>query len=436
MNIFKSLSTGVTTVLVITATASGQETRQPAMSMVLTNGVVLGVGPIDFLYGTNTAIRSTNINGRNTIYISANAGGAAGSGAILVETNSTAVAVTTNINLITGAGLLKRVTNNVSGNRVDIFIDSVGTASNTVANVDGVVTNLTVHGNLEAIANFKSWGAYIAVPVTNHANALTVTTNWYQRRPSATNYTLTFSGTAADGTRMQFDAQNTEATNYTITIPSSLSADAPGNPAITTVLCRSNSVTEIFWIRKSGAWHVSSRQPSGVVFDEGDNIYTAGFVRPAAVVATNSITSQGTLAVSGASALAGNVTATNIDAGHAKFTNNVAFITADINPASQATNFVADYLFGARTILMTNHAWFVHVTNHPAANFWRGYSAIFRNNSGGALTIGMAAAFKRAGTNNVSVPNGARAKVIFEPDGTGGTDNTNHLGQIILFSSP
>lgn len=117
-------------------------------------------------------------------------------------------------------------------------------------------------------------------------------------------------------------------------------------------------------------------------------------------------------------------------------TNNITYLTANLVPTSSGTNFQADFTFGAQTYDMTNAFWLASIAQAPAANQWKGWSAILRNNSGAALQAGMAALFKRSGTNNVSVPNGARAKVLLEPDGTGGTQLTNFLGQIILFESP
>lgn len=117
-------------------------------------------------------------------------------------------------------------------------------------------------------------------------------------------------------------------------------------------------------------------------------------------------------------------------------TNNITYLSVNLDPITSSTNFTVDFSFGARHYVMTNAVWFNQVAQVPAANQWKGWGGIFINNSGGALRIGMDPLFKRSGTNNASVPNGARAKVLFESDLTGGTQLTNFLGQIILFDNP
>lgn len=123
-------------------------------------------------------------------------------------------------------------------------------------------------------------------------------------------------------------------------------------------------------------------------------------------------------------------------AGAVVITNNATFLSANLTPTSQGTNFTADYGFGVRQYDMTNHFWLSAIANAPAANQYEAWGAILRNNSGGTLTVGVAATFKRAGTNNVSVANGQRVRLVLEPDMTGGTDLTNHLAQIIHYANP
>lgn len=123
---------------------------------------------------------------------------------------------------------------------------------------------LNTHGNTSSTLNAPTVinGSFVLPPKTN-ANAwvVTVTTNVVQVNTSATNGTVSFSGTPLDGVRIEYWHHSTAATNYTITIPSSLSEDQQANPAVTTMSIRSNSVTRIIWTRKSGSWYVRALGP-------------------------------------------------------------------------------------------------------------------------------------------------------------------------------
>lgn len=109
-------------------------------------------------------------------------------------------------------------------------------------------------------------GSFAFPPVTN-ANpwVVTVTTNTLQRNVGATNGTVSFSGTAVDGVRIEYHKVNTGNTNYDITIPSSLSV-AQALTAVTSVTCNSNSLTKLIWTRVSGAWHLSVEKEDDYTF--------------------------------------------------------------------------------------------------------------------------------------------------------------------------
>lgn len=117
-------------------------------------------------------------------------------------------------------------------------------------------------------------------------------------------------------------------------------------------------------------------------------------------------------------------------------TQNITYASADINPTGNATNFQADCTFAWRTCLMTNAVSVTGAVNIAAANLNRPWVCAFRNYSGGALRVRLAANIRRSGTNDVSVGNNQAAQVTLIPDGTGGVNETNLLGQIVLFDSP
>lgn len=281
----------------------------------------------------------------------------------------------------------------------------------------------------------------LAIPPT-HILTLAVNqqTNAYQYIVTNANFTVSFGGTPADGARGQFDIKNTALTNITVTWP--ISWSIAQQALVTTFIASSNGITEVFWQFEGGSNRV--RVASKEIVANFLNIQ-AGQVRAfhdpntetnLTIAGTGDVTLAGNQTITGVKGIGTIGISTNALIQAAQVTNNIAYLTANIVPTGSSTNFTADYDFGARTYDMTNAFWISAIANAPAANVWKGWSAVLRNNSGGALRVGVAATFKRSGTNNVSVPNASRAKVILEPDGTGGTDLTNHLAQIILFESP
>lgn len=131
-------------------------------------------------------------------------------------------------------------------------------------------------GESTLFGNLKLTGVLILPPKTN-ANAwvVTVTTNSVQVNPTATNGTVTFTGTPDSGVRIEYWLHNLAATNFDIGIPSAKSEDQDGNPAVTTFPCRSNSVTKIWFTFKSGEWWVTGK---GATFVESYSAISAGQV--------------------------------------------------------------------------------------------------------------------------------------------------------------
>jgi hypothetical protein len=358
------------------------------------------------------------------------------------------------------------------------------------------VTNISNVASHQAAPLLIS-GSLNLMPITNASLAISQVTNAYAIYVTNANLTFTFAGTPLSGARGQVDIVNTADTNIVVTWP--LSWSVAQSATVTSFIASSNSITEVFWYHLAGtnrirvatkeiienftapapgqvvAFHdahtktnvtlagtgdvtasanfavdnVAIRsdgtgkgvQRSGIVIDDSDNIRansitTTNYISGTIFTNAGATVLQTTLAVTGASALAGNVTATNIDVGAVKLTNNVTYMTANLVPVSEGTNFWADFMFAARTYLMTNAFWLSSVTNVTAANHARGWAVSGRNLSGGALRVGVASGFRRSGTNNVSVGNNQNFMLTVWPDGTGGVDVTNFNAQIILFDSP
>lgn len=313
-------------------------------------------------------------------------------------------------------------------------------------------------GALRAFSSFSLLGAFAMPPTLITALSVNQQTNAYQMIVTNANFSVLFGGTPVDGARGQFDIKNTGATNITVTWP--ISWSIAQQALITTFTASSNGITEVFWYYEGGsnrvrvaskeivqnflnpaagqvvAFHDPNTQTNLTVAGTGDVTAAANFGTDNRVIRSDGtgkgVQSSG-ISIDDSDNLG---TPAGLRSLTATVTNNTTYLTANLVPTGNSTNFTADYAFGARTYDMTNAFWISAIANAPAANTWAGWSAILRNNSGGALRVGVAATFKRSGTNNVSVPNASRAKVILEPDGTGGTDLTNHLAQIILFESP
>lgn len=117
-------------------------------------------------------------------------------------------------------------------------------------------------------------------------------------------------------------------------------------------------------------------------------------------------------------------------------TNNMQFVSTNMIPSGNSTNFAGNYNNGWCTYLMTNSFRLTGMVEVAAANLNRPWMVKMRNYSGGALRVSVDAGFRRSGTNDVSVPDSRNADIVVTPDGTGGLNPTNHTVQIILYDSP
>jgi hypothetical protein len=126
---------------------------------------------------------------------------------------------------------------------------------------------------VEVLGNPLTLGGPMAIPPVTNSNPWTVSVgiNSFQRNVTATNGTVTFSGTPVDGAIVYYELKNASVTNFDITIPSSLALQNTGNGAITSVTCVSNSVTTLRWERVSGAWQVSVYSPDPFSYSFGAN---------------------------------------------------------------------------------------------------------------------------------------------------------------------
>lgn len=132
----------------------------------------------------------------------------------------------------------------------------------------------------------------------------------------------------------------------------------------------------------------------------------------------------------------GTTNQTTINVATALVTNNITYVSTNMIPTGNATNFAGSYNNGWATYLMTNAFRLTGMVDVASANFNRPWIAKLRNLSGGALRVSADAGFRRAGTNDVSVANNQNCDVVVAPDGTGGLNPTNHTVQIIPYPSP
>lgn len=275
-------------------------------------------------------------------------------------------------------------------------------------------------------------GAFAIPRYTNALLAVDVTTNLYSFFNFPSNTTVTFSGTARTGTRLQVDILNTNTTNVTITFPSAKSV-SQGLAAVTTVTVGTNSQASLYFYRiGTGEWQFRS---------EGKDTFSTQFLNPVAtqvlgigaVVDNTAILTNTGVTIDSSSNVGIPATA---GVNTLFVTNNIAYLSADINPTGNATNFQADFNFAWRTCLMTNAVSVTGGVNIAAANINKPWLLKCRNYSGSALRLRVAAAMRRSGTNDVSVANNQAADVLITPDGTGGVNETNLHAQITIYDSP
>lgn len=131
----------------------------------------------------------------------------------------------------------------------------------TVFGYDGTIPAIQGAGNLEANNLYSTnadfmLGSIVRPELTNAAITVTVTGRNSQVVQSSTNYTLIFSGTPTNGTRLELELQNTGATNITVTTPALISG--PDNKAsITSFNLSTNSITKLN-LEFRGVWHYNS----------------------------------------------------------------------------------------------------------------------------------------------------------------------------------
>lgn len=92
-------------------------------------------------------------------------------------------------------------------------------------------------------------------PVTNVTLAVNLATNTSQVYTTNASFTVTHTGTAPDGARIEFRVWNTASADITLTIPASYSESQ--GAGITSINLVSNSVTRVIWRFESGSNYVN-----------------------------------------------------------------------------------------------------------------------------------------------------------------------------------
>jgi hypothetical protein len=157
-----------------------------------------------------------------------------------------------------------------------------------------------------------------------------------------------------------------------------------------------------------------------------DGALTAGSTaRFNTIQVTNAVQLDGTVTAAGTVNLADGVV-----------TNNVKWLFgADLAPASQLTNYTADFSFGTRRKALTNDFHISAVSNLPTDGV-KPWMAVLRNFSGSTWTVSVDPSMPRSGTNWVEVASAKQCVINIVPDGSGGTDKTNTIVSITLAESP
>lgn len=172
---------------------------------------------------------------------------------------------------------------------------------------------------------------------------------------------------------------------------------------------------------------------------QGDNdtsLATTAFVATE-LGTSNYVTVAGTQTIAGTKTFS--AATTTLQTGNAMallVTNNLTFVSTNMIPTGNATNFAGSYNNAWVTFTMTNAWRLTGMVDVAAANLGKPWICKLRNTNGATYRVSVDAGFRRAGTNNVAVATGQNADVVVSPDGTGGLDPTNHTVQIILYDSP
>lgn len=327
-----------------------------------------------------------------------------------ISTNGAIVGSQTNLNILFGTNIIAEATNRTG--TVDLRISSAAgggasTAWDAIGDPAGDGT-IAFGGTQQIITSSRDSAVSSGVFVINNTDA--------DNANETALISLSFVDTA--------DAQSI----FLLAISDATGAPLEAYRMSDTVFNVASHITSTF----SGPTAV----PTATTGDNDTTAASTAFVN-ASLVASNYVTIAGNQTITGTKTFsAATTTLQDVNAQGLLLTNNVTFITANLNPTGQATNYQADYTFGWRTLLMTNACRFTGVVNVAAADLGKPYLCKLRNLSGGALRVSVDANFRRSGTNDVSVGNNQNADVIITPDGTGGSNPTNHTAQIILYDSP
>lgn len=116
--------------------------------------------------------------------------------------------------------------------------------------------------------------------------------------------------------------------------------------------------------------------------------------------------------------------------------NNITFVSTNMIPSGNSTNFAGSYNNGWVTYTMTNAWRLTGMVDVASANLGKPWICKLLNTNGVTYRVSVDAGFRRSGTNDVAVATSKNVDVVVSPDGTGGLNPTNHTVQIILYDSP
>lgn len=173
-----------------------------------------------------------------------------------VEGGSTFIGISTQANTrITGSAFIQ------AGTNVDFTATStsIGSSTTGVARVTGGLSSVGGTTNQGTAPTHQAApllvsGAFITVPVTNTALTVNLATNLAQAYTTNASYDVAFTGTALNGTRVEYRIWNTGATNIRVGIPGSFSIQA--GAGITDITAVSNSLTRVIWTIIGGSNYV------------------------------------------------------------------------------------------------------------------------------------------------------------------------------------
>ncbi len=157
----------------------------------------------------------------------------------------------------------------------------------------------------------------------------------------------------------------------------------------------------------------------------GGTANTISAANSAAIGQNLSVTTADTVDIGTADA-----TKLSVNATVATFRGGIVYTSALLVPISNLTNFTADFNYTDRSYLLTNNFHVSAVANSGGSTAPRYLTVKLENLSGSTKIVSLASTIKRAGTNNVNVPNGSGVLVRLH---SFGSNITNTLGNIQLF---